>query len=161
MPGRGAVQLWAAVCLLLASGCARNGYRLVRPAVAFEMLRDSPELTIIDLRSRAGFSSQRGHIRGALNVPLEELVLSLDTLDDLKETAFLVYCDDPSCAEEGIDILRRNGFRYPFVIAGGIDAWIDEGFGTDRAATPTSEEVGRRGGETDPAAVAPPAPRRD
>lgn len=116
------------VLLVLAAGCSGGrGYRIVQPAVAFEMLRDSPNLAIVDLRPASRYSGGGGRIPGSLNLPLAELVARLEELAALKEVAFLVYCDDPACIEAGIDLLREAGFRYPFVIEGGFEAWTAKG----------------------------------
>src|SRR5262245_1175610 len=68
-----------AVGLLLLAGCRmfrrgeRPPYRKVTPPVAFEILRDSPDILILDLRSREEFLGDTGHIYTALNIPLERL----------------------------------------------------------------------------------------
>lgn len=127
-----------AAALLLLAGCAGNGrpegregyfYR-VRPPVAFEMMRDNPDMPILDLRRREEFEGALGHIHRARNVPLEQLEWRLSELGDLKETTFLVYCREGACAERGMEILLEHGFDNVLVMEGGIDAWLDGGFGT-------------------------------
>ena len=75
-PSRPAGPLLVAVVLL--AGCIliqrpREGeviYRQANPAVVFAMLRDSPEMFILDLRTPEEFSGPLGHLYRAVNVPL-------------------------------------------------------------------------------------------
>lgn len=146
---RGALAALLAAALPLLLSCslwkrARNngpGYRLATPPVAFAMLRDSPGLFILDLRTAEEFLGPLGHLVRATNLPLEELPEQLANLPERfvelsgsQERTFLVYCrggDD--CGEQGIALLREKGFRYPVLMAGGIEAWIERGFGTVRS----------------------------
>ena len=113
----------------------RNGDKVaafsrVRPPVAFEMLRDTPSLPILDLRSRFEFTGPLGHVRGARNVPLDELPERLSELVTLHERTFLVYCDHGECGVEGLEILLAAGYGEAILMDGGIDAWVLDGFGT-------------------------------
>lgn len=142
--GRALPALAAGLCciaLLITLGCssrwaeaaaALGGARLVRPAVAFEILRDSPEMLIIDLRSRPEFMGPFGHIKGAVNIPLEDLEARMVELAGVSSQAFLIYCsgaDDPRGAE-GARLLMRRKLKYAFVLEGGIEGWRAAGFGT-------------------------------
>jgi len=105
-------------------------FDMVRPPVAFEMLRDNPRLPVLDLRTRYEFSGPVGHIRGARNVPLDELPLRLSELAGLKPRTFLVYCGHDDCGLRGLKILREAGFDEAVLMDGGIDRWVNAGFGT-------------------------------
>lgn len=127
------------VLALAAGGCrtVRDGdgedvaaFSRVRPPVAFEMLRDSPGIAVLDLRSRFEFTGPVGHVRGARNIPLEELPARLDELSALKDRTFLVYCGHDGCGREGLEILLRAGYDEAILMDGGIDAWVMDGFGT-------------------------------
>jgi rhodanese-related sulfurtransferase len=140
-PARGlaaALILLALPALLAAGGC-RSGrdegererpFSKVRPGVAFEMLRDTPGIPVLDLRTRFEFTGPIGHVKGARNVPLEELPSFLERLAPLKDRTFLFYCGHGECGEEGLEILRRAGFREAILMDGGIDAWVMDGYGT-------------------------------
>lgn len=128
------------LCLLVGStaGCSlvrRVGnhkpmLRQVDPAVAFEMLRDSPALFILDLRSAAEFHGPKGHLHGATNIPLRQLSQRLSELIGYREHTFLVYCDGTDCGQKGMHILLAGGFDSAILIVGGIDGWIADGYGT-------------------------------
>ena len=64
---------------VLLAGCRswrhreRPPFRKVSPPVAFEILRDSPDVLILDLRTRQEYLGDTGHIYRARNIPLERL----------------------------------------------------------------------------------------
>lgn len=131
-----------ALAALLVLGCGTlwgNGgegsdeegpFRRVTPPVAFEMLRDSPDLPILDLRSEARFHGPTGHLRGAINVPLSRLHERSREIAWLRDRTFLVYCQSHECQPEALDILHEEGFDDAMMIHGGIEAWLADGFGT-------------------------------
>jgi rhodanese-related sulfurtransferase len=140
---RGPVRALAVAALALAvlavGGCTLFGGRSpedavafsrVRPPVAFEMMRDNPGMPVLDLRTRYEFTGPAGHIRGAHNVPIDELAARLPELTQLKDRTFLVYCGHDECGIEGLEILLGAGFEEAVLMEGGIDAWVLGGFGT-------------------------------
>jgi rhodanese-related sulfurtransferase len=130
--------LAALAALAVAGGCRSTGaegererpFSRVRPPVAFEMLRDTRGMPVIDLRTRFEFTGPIGHVKGAWSVPLEELRTRLLQLAPIKDRTFLVYCGHDDCGEEGLEIFLRAGFREAILMDGGIDAWVMDGFGT-------------------------------
>jgi len=103
--------------------------RQVSCGVAFEMLRDSSELSILDLRSQQDFHGPLGHIHGALNVPAEDLEARLREISYLRSRTFLIYCRQ-QCDRPLLQLLADSGFVDGMVLHGGLEAWLDEGFGT-------------------------------
>jgi rhodanese-related sulfurtransferase len=103
--------------------------RQVTPPVAFEMLRDASELSVVDLRSHAEFHGPLGHIHGALNVPAEDLDRRMREISYLRSRTFLVYCRQ-QCERPLLERLARAGFVDAMVLHGGLEAWIGDGFGT-------------------------------
>lgn len=123
--------------LALLAGCRsfrnreRPPFRKVSAPVAFEILRDNPEILIVDLRTRREFLGDTGHLYRAMNIPLERLPLRLLEISAYQDDTFLVYCrEGDSCGEEGMKILISSGFENAILVDGGIDGWIREGFKT-------------------------------
>jgi rhodanese-related sulfurtransferase len=145
--------LLALALLLPACRSGRGGeeppFRRVRPPVAFEMLRDSEDLPILDVRSAADFHGPLGHLRGARNIPLAELPVRYLELLDLASRTFLVYCYRDECEPAAMDFLLAYGFTDAMLIDGGIEAWIDDGFGTVGAGAPPEHEDEIRGARED------------
>jgi rhodanese-related sulfurtransferase len=123
--------------LMLLAGCRmfrrreRPPFRKISPPVAFEVLRDSPDVLVLDLRSRKEFLSDTGHIYRARNIPLERLSERMLEIAPFRDDTFLVYCrGNDTCGEEGMTILVSSGFENAILIDGGIDGWIRSGFRT-------------------------------
>lgn len=149
MAGRRMVLAW---CLLAgvagvavagaAAGCAATGrwlearkarrppYVVVSPPVADEIVRDAPEVFILDLRSPEEFQGPKGHLRNALNIPLARLPYQLLEIRGYRGETFLVYCGGDDCGRAGMRILKDSGFEDAILIGGGIDGWIRSGFTT-------------------------------
>ena len=132
-----------AVCAI---GCAGTRdpdsgavYRSLRPPVAATMIRDTPDLFILDLRRDEDFWGLQGHLRGAKNIPLAELEERLPELDGYRDRTFLVYCGTAECGSAGMAILQGAGIDHGMLIAGGIDAWLASGYETVGRAVPASE----------------------
>jgi rhodanese-related sulfurtransferase len=160
---------WLALLLLaeVAGGCAgrerlANGapLRRVNAAVAFNMLRDTPDLLIVDLRTPAEFHGEYGHLARAANLPLEEASEHIERYQEFRSVTFLVYCREGDvCGRRGMELLQANGFRNAVLMDGGVEGWLAAGFGTvgksrgggapdehsDAVETPTSRgEAGSR-----------------
>jgi rhodanese-related sulfurtransferase len=104
-------------------------FRVVSPPVANEIVRDAPEVFILDLRSPEEFQGPKGHLRNALNIPLARLPYRLLELRGYRGETFLVYCGSDACGRAGMRILVENSeFQDAILIAGGIDGWLRSGF---------------------------------
>jgi rhodanese-related sulfurtransferase len=148
-----------ALVLLTASACRswrnreRPPFRKVSPSVAFEILRDTPDTPILDLRPAEAYLGDTGHLRNARSLPLSRLPFRLGEISAYRDETFLVYCDTPDCAEEGMAVLISSGFENAILIDGGIDGWINSGF---RTLLP--QEVAGRAGQQPPP---PPPPAQE
>ncbi len=120
----------------LLAGCSafrrgkRPPFKKLSPPIAYEMMRDSSEMLVLDLRSAQEFNSETGHLRGAQNVPLARLPFRLLEISPYRDQTILVYCREDDCGEKGMGILIASGFQDAVLMEGGIDAWIREGFKT-------------------------------
>jgi rhodanese-related sulfurtransferase len=130
------IPLLAAVLPVLA-GCAlfpapadRPPYKKLSASVAFEMMRDSPEMLVLDLRPPEEFNGDTGHIRRARNLPLERLPHRLLELRLFHDETVLIYCRADGCGEQGAALLASSGFANVILLEGGIDSWIRHGFKT-------------------------------
>jgi rhodanese-related sulfurtransferase len=140
--------------LVLLPGCRswrnreRPPFRKITPPVAFEVLRDSPDILVVDLRTRQEFLGDTGHIFRARNIPLERLPDRMLEIAPFRDDTFLVYCrESDSCGEEGMAILVSSGFENAILIDGGIDGWIRYGFRTVLPATSEDTDGPAAGGQ--------------
>ncbi len=83
----------------------------LQPVGRKELLKmlKSGEATVIDVRPSSEYRA--GHIRGAINVPMENLSHYLFTLP--KEQEVIAYCRGPYCmlSFDAVEQLRRHGYR--------------------------------------------------
>ena len=129
--------------LLLLAGCSyfrprdaqRQPYRKLGPSVAYELIRDNPEMLILDLRTPEEYDGETGHLRRAQNIPLERLPYRLLEISSYRGETFLVYCRADNCGDQAIAVLLSSGFENAILMDGGIDAWIRAGFKTVLPAT--------------------------
>lgn len=108
----------------------RPPFTVVSPPVADEIVRDAPDVFILDLRSPEEFQGPKGHLRNALNIPLARLPYRLLEIRSYRGETFLVYCTGDDCGRAGMRILKDSGFEDAILIAGGIDGWLRSGFTT-------------------------------
>jgi rhodanese-related sulfurtransferase len=146
---------------LLCGGCAffhrhtqsRSPFKKLSPPVAYEMMRDSPEMLVLDLRPAQQFNSPTGHIRAAKNIPLSRLPYRLLEILPFREGTVLIYCETNECADTGTKILAASGFENVILMDGGIEKWIRDGFKTVLPA-----RIAERRGETEEKPVMPERP---
>jgi rhodanese-related sulfurtransferase len=91
-----------------------------------DALSKQPDFVLLDVRSPALFA--RGHVAGALNLPVGKIVRS--KLEDWpQDTLFVTYCAGPHCNGAAKAALRLAELSRPVkIMAGGVTGWIDEGF---------------------------------
>ena len=106
-------------------------YRKLSPPVAYELIRDNPEMLILDLRKPGEYNGESGHLRRARNIPVDRLPYRLLEISAYRQETFLVYCrGGDACGAEGVADLRSSGFENVILMDGGINAWIKAGFKT-------------------------------
>lgn len=123
---------------LLLGGCSlfhrRRGprplYKKLKPSVSYEMMRDSPQMLVIDLRAAQKFDGPNGHIRDAKNIPVTRLPYRLLEILPFREDTVLLYCDTDECTDQAAKILVASGFDNLVGMAGGINQWLRDGFKT-------------------------------
>lgn len=139
MPGfeRAALKLSIAIfvfCLSCSGGSAPEnpglkGRRALSPGVVFEMLRDTPELIVLDVRPFSRYVSSTGHLGRALSLPADRLEELWPALRLGREKTVLIYGDeDGSEQEDAMRFLLGAGQRYVVQIEGGVQAWGEGGF---------------------------------
>ncbi|HVR42460.1 MAG TPA: rhodanese-like domain-containing protein [Thermoanaerobaculia bacterium] len=136
MSRRTATGLLLASILTLSScetvGVAREegGYAEVKPTIAHEMVLDSQQVVVFDLRPVEEYWGPLGHVAGALSVPLPAIETRLSELIPYKDTTILVYADSEEESRRGARILAAAGFENIVRIRGGIREWVDLGYPT-------------------------------
>lgn len=153
-----------ALLLLLALACGgcslfhrrpgpRPLYKKLSPPVSYEMMRDSPQMLVIDLRTPQQFDGPTGHVREAKNIPVSRLPYRLLEVLPFREDTVFLYCDTDECTEQGAKTLAASGFESLVGMQGGINLWIRDGFKTVLPA-----RIAEKRGEVEPRPVMPEKP---
>lgn len=87
-----------------------------------------PALTIIDVRDRDAFN--RGHITGAMAMPMDTLVERVSGSLDRGRDIYL-YGESDQQTAQAAGMLREAGFQKVAEIMGGLEAWKALGGPTD------------------------------
>ena len=130
--------LLSAFCFLLSCrtvGVSKTegGYAEISPTVAAEMILDSSQVVVLDVRSENSFRGPEGHIAGSLNAPLESIERQLPELLPYQNQTVLVYGETSTDGALAAKLLIVAGFRNVVHVNGGIKAWIEQGYRTVNA----------------------------
>ena len=88
------------------------------------LIDDKPDLVILDVRTTSEYED--GHIKGAVNIPVQELSARLDELS--MDDELLVYCQTGNRSAQAVDILQDVGFTKIYHMNAGITGWIEAGY---------------------------------
>jgi rhodanese-related sulfurtransferase len=116
-----------------------NGNTLQRSDVS-RLVRGRNAL-LLDVRPRTEFEA--GHLRGALNIPIDELSARLGELP--RERQIIAYCRGEYClfADEAADLLQSHGFDV-VRLEGGWPEWQSEGRPVQRGGANDDRSTTRR-----------------
>ncbi len=76
---------------------------------------------LVDVRTPQEFS--QGHIKGAVNIPLDTLPGNLEKLKSNEDRKLLVYCLSGARSMSAATFLDKQGVGNIFNLIGGISAW--------------------------------------
>ncbi len=114
----------AVFCLLFVAATSQAAsWQWILPQRVHGLVKEGSGLWIVDVRTPSAF--ERGHIEGALNIPVDRFISRKFPKDTL-----LVLADDSlglRNARTGADALLKTGYQKVFLLDGGIPAWQQEG----------------------------------
>jgi len=130
------ILLTFGLCLLLCAcrtvgiSTTAGGYSEVGAPVAAEMILDSQQVVVLDVRPIEAYRGPGGHIAGSLNAPFETIEHQLPLLLPYQNQTVLVYGDSSTDGAVAAKLLSVAGFRNVVHIAGGLRSWIEHGYRT-------------------------------
>ena len=126
--------------LLLLAGCktvgvstTEGGYAEVAPQVANEMILDTRQVVVLDIRPADLYRGPEGHIAGAISAPFETIEKQLPELLPYQNETVLVYGQSSTDGSLAARLLSVAGFRNVVHIDGGLESWIALGYRTVNA----------------------------
>jgi rhodanese-related sulfurtransferase len=135
----GGALLLSAFCLLTFScrtvGISKTsgGFAEISPPVAAEMILDSQQIVVIDIRPSADYRGPEGHIAGAISAPFETIEMHLPELLPYQNQTVLVYGETSADGAVAAQLLTVAGFRNVVHVIGGLKSWIARGYRTVNA----------------------------
>lgn len=125
--------LAASACKTVGVSTTAGGYAEVSPQVANEMMLDSREVVVLDIRPAATYRGPEGHIAGAISAPFDTIEKQLPELLPYQNTTVLVYGANSTDGALASRLLSVAGFRNVVHISGGLESWISLGYRTVNA----------------------------
>lgn len=98
---------------------------------ASTLVAQTPSLTVVDVRTPSEY--ERGHIRGAINLPVSEIGWRAPQLFR-QDQPLLVYCGSGRRSLSAVRTLNRLGFSSVYNLSQGISSWKEPLEGTALAS---------------------------
>jgi rhodanese-related sulfurtransferase len=95
-----------------------------------QRLDSAADLLLLDVRTAADFTGEKGHIAAAVNIPLEELPGRRDELADYLERPIAIICTTDRRSSKAAQQLASHGFADVHVVKGGMTDWQQNGYPT-------------------------------
>jgi rhodanese-related sulfurtransferase len=128
-----AAALLALSCRTVGVSHVEGGYAEISPTVANEMIIDTNQVVVIDIRSSEAYRGPTGHIAGSLNAPFDTIERQLPELLPYQNQTVLVYGESSTDGALAAKLLTVAGFRNVVHINGGLRGWIEHGYRTVNA----------------------------
>jgi rhodanese-related sulfurtransferase len=98
-----------ALYMLYVKGYIFRDFQSITPQEALVVMRDEDDnVTIVDVRTVGEF--QQGHIKNALNIPVQDLSERLDELKEYKDKKLLIYCATGNRSVIATRMLQSDGY---------------------------------------------------
>lgn len=117
---------WIVVAIVLLSVQIKHmaqGPRAVTSQILTNLV-NREEAVVIDIRGQAEFS--KGHIQGAINVPLTKIKENTKDLEKYKARPIIMVCTNGIQVAGACDVLRKAGFERVHKLTGGMTSWIGD-----------------------------------
>ena len=99
-------------------------FKSIEPTEICKYLKAHPNVILLDVRTKEEFDGKAspnfGSLKGAINIPIQELEKQLDKIAHLKGADIIVYCSHSHRSPRASYLLSNNGFVNITNMAGGI-----------------------------------------
>ncbi|MDZ4992679.1 rhodanese-like domain-containing protein [Clostridium perfringens] len=89
-----------------------------------KLINEGEVTLILDVRNEDEFAE--GHLKNAIQIPVDELKENLSDIEKFKDQLVLVYCKTGNRSADAMDILKENGFTNLVHMKDGISNWDGE-----------------------------------
>ncbi|TCV93001.1 rhodanese-like domain-containing protein [Biostraticola tofi] len=105
-------------------------------------LHAQTEIALLDIREDGQFGA--GHLLLATPLPFSRLELDVAALLPNQQVPIVIYGDDDATASRAADCLAEAGYLRVSLLSGGIQAWIDAGYGIFAGVNVPSKAFGEQ-----------------
>ena len=98
-------------------------YQLPISVFVRDRVNHTRDWLLVDVREPDEYAD--GHIEGAINIPLRELLKNLDELPNSKTAPILLYCHSQKRATHALVLLHELGYLKVYNLEGGYAAYED------------------------------------
>ena len=103
----------------------QSNYRELSAEEAWNLIQDNPPF-LLDVRTSNEFS--RGYIKNADLIPLQEIQMRTNELEQYKNQPILIYCATGNRSTTASKILLDKGFKNVMNLRMGIMGWASKGY---------------------------------
>lgn len=89
-----------------------------------KLINEGEVTLILDVRNEDEFAE--GHLKNAIQIPVDKLKEELGDIEKFKNELVLVYCKTGNRSADAMDILKENGFTNLVHMKDGISKWDGE-----------------------------------
>lgn len=82
------------------------------------------DAVVVDIRGQGDFG--KGHIQGAINMPLSQLKDKAQDLEKYKDRPIIMVCANGIQVGGACETLRKEGFENLYKLTGGMSAWTGD-----------------------------------
>jgi rhodanese-related sulfurtransferase/DNA-directed RNA polymerase subunit RPC12/RpoP len=104
-------------------------FATVAPGEVCNYIAQHPNTVLLDVRTKEEYDGKAnpdyGTLKGAINIPIQELPNRLTELASYKNKEILVYCSHSHRSSRASYLLTQNGFMHIVNMAGGMSVLTD------------------------------------
>ncbi len=98
---------------------------LITPTQLKQLIKDKPDLVIIDIRTEKEMGE--GRVPNARWMDVSDINFMSKAKDLSKDKNYCLYCASGERSEMAVSFMEMNGFLNIYDLKGGIASWINEG----------------------------------
>lgn len=106
-------------------------FNSIQPFEVCNYVAAHPGVILLDVRTKAEFEGKAnpdfGHLKNAVNIPIQELKKRLSELEAYKGRQIIVYCSRSHRSPQASYLLSQNGFLQVTNMYGGMSKWDNTG----------------------------------
>ena len=104
-------------------------FKTIEPSAIYDYINKHPDVVLLDVRTKEEFEGKAnpdfGTLKGAINIPVQELESRLSGISNLKNKEIIVYCSHSHRSPQASYVLTQNGFTNVTNMAGGMSVLKD------------------------------------